>query len=107
MRKSGILLHPTSLPGDLGIGDLGTWAYRFADFLSESGQGIWQILPLGPTGFGYSPYQAYSSIAGNPLLISMQSLADQGWLAREDLQANRSFPGSTIDFGAVLPLKRL
>ena len=106
MRKSGILLHPTSLPGDLGIGDLGTWAYRFADFLSESGQGIWQILPLGPTGFGYSPYQAYSSIAGNPLLISMQSLADQGWLAREDLQANRSFPGSTIDFGAVLPLKK-
>jgi len=106
MRKSGILLHPTSLPGDLGIGDLGKWAYRFADFLSESGQSIWQILPLGPTGFGYSPYQAYSSIAGNGLLISIRSLADRGWLAREDLQKDRPFPDSAVDFEAVLPLKK-
>jgi 4-alpha-glucanotransferase len=106
MRKSGILLHPTSLPGDLGIGDFGRWAYRFADFLAESGQRLWQILPLGPTGFGYSPYQAYSSIAGNPLLISLQFLMDQGWLSPEDLKDTPQFPDSTIDFNAVIPFKR-
>jgi 4-alpha-glucanotransferase len=106
MRKSGILLHPTSLPGELGIGDLGSWAYRFADFLMESGQRIWQILPLGPTGFGYSPYQAYSSMAGNPLLISIQSLVDQGLLLREDLHPLPRFPDSTVDFDAVIPLKK-
>jgi 4-alpha-glucanotransferase len=106
MRKSGILLHPTSLPGDLGMGDLGKWAYRFADFLAESGQRLWQILPLSPTGFGYSPYQAYSSIAGNPLLISLQSLVDQGWLSTEDLKDPPPFPDSAIDFNMVVPLKK-
>jgi 4-alpha-glucanotransferase len=106
MRKSGILLHPTSLPGDMGIGDLGKWAYRFADFLAESGQRLWQILPLSPTGFGYSPYKAYSSVAGNPLLISLQSLVDQGWLAPEDLKDSPIFPDSTIDFDAVIPFKK-
>ena len=106
MRKSGILLHPTSLPGELGIGDLGKWAYRFVDFLAESGQQLWQILPLGPTGFGYSPYQAYSSMAGNPLLISLQFLVDQGWLSREDLISPGVFPDSTVDFSAVIPFKK-
>jgi 4-alpha-glucanotransferase len=106
MRKSGILLHPTSLPGDLGIGDFGGWAYRFADFLAESGQQLWQILPLGPTGFGHSPYQAYSSIAGNPLLINLQFLVDQGWLLPEDLKDTPQFPDSTIDFNGVIPLKK-
>jgi len=106
MRKSGILLHPTSLPGDLGIGDLGRWAYRFADFLAEGRQQFWQILPLSPTGFGYSPYQAYSSIAGNPLLLSTQSLADRGWLSPEDLQGIQKFPDSIVDFDAVIPVKK-
>ena len=93
MRKSGILLHPTSLPGEWGIGDLGKSAYRFADFLAESGQQFWQILPLGPPGYGHSPYQAYSSMAGNPLLLSLQSLAEQGWLEPGDLQEAPRFPG--------------
>jgi 4-alpha-glucanotransferase len=105
MRKSGILLHPTSLPGEWGIGDLGKWAYRFVDFLADSGQQLWQILPLGPPGCGYSPYQAYSSIAGNPLLISIQSLAEQGWLSSEGLGNIPRFSDSSVDFDAVIPLK--
>ena len=105
MRKSGILLHPTSLPGEWGIGDLGKWAYRFADFLAEGGQQLWQVLPLSPTGIGHSPYQAYSSMAGNPLLISLESLAEQGWLAAGDLQGASRFPESTVDFSAVIPVK--
>ena len=105
MRKSGILLHPTSLPGEWGIGDLGNWAYRFADFLTESGQQFWQILPLGPPGCGHSPYQACSSTAGNPLLLSLQSLAEQGWLEPGDLQEAPRFPDATVDFDSVLPLK--
>ncbi len=106
MRKSGILLHPTSLPGELGVGDLGAWAYRFADFLEESGQKIWQVLPLGPTGFGYSPYQTYSGMAGNPLLISIQSLIEQRLLAPEDLREGSRFSSSEVDFEAVIPVKK-
>jgi 4-alpha-glucanotransferase len=106
MRKSGILLHPTSLPGEFGIGGLGVWAYRFADFLLESGQQLWQVLPLGPTGFGYSPYQTYSSMAGNPLLIDLQSLVDLGWLCAEDLRNLPQFPVGSVDFKAVIPFKR-
>jgi 4-alpha-glucanotransferase len=106
MRKSGILLHPTSLPGESGIGDLGGWAYRFVDFLQESGQQLWQVLPLGPTGFGYSPYQAYSSMAGNPLLISLQTLVDRGLLLQEDLRKSPRFPEGTVDFNAVIPFKK-
>jgi 4-alpha-glucanotransferase len=105
MRKSGILLHPTSLPGEYGIGDLGSWAYRFVDFLAESGQQLWQILPLGPPGFGFSPYQAYSSIACNPMLISPQTLLDQGWLSPEDLAGITRFRRSTVDFERVIPYK--
>ena len=70
-RSSGILLHPTSLPGRFGIGDLGPEAYGFVDFLAAAGQRIWQVLPLGPTGYGDSPYQLFSAFAGNPLLISL------------------------------------
>ncbi len=106
MRKSGILLHPTSLPGESGIGDMGQWAYRFIDFLAESGQTLWQILPLGPTGFGHSPYQAYSSVAGNPLLISLRALIDQGWLRAEDLQDIPRLPDHFVDFDAVIPSKK-
>ena len=110
-RKSGLLLHPTSLPGDSGIGDLGPWAYRFADFLAESGQQLWQILPLGPTGFGNSPYQAWSSMAGNPLLINLDTLVEQGWLTAEDLSGAK-LPSSDcsvdcpVDFDAVLRFKQ-
>ncbi|MDR0310337.1 MAG: 4-alpha-glucanotransferase [Acidobacteriota bacterium] len=102
-RKSGILLHPTSLPGDSGIGDFGRWAYRFADFLAESGQQLWQILPLGPTGFGNSPYQTWSSFAGNPLLISLDKLAGEGWLAAEDLPQPAA--ASFVDFDAAAHTK--
>jgi 4-alpha-glucanotransferase len=106
MRRSGILLHPTSLPGAWGIGDFGNWAYRFADFLAAAGQKLWQILPLGPPGGGNSPYQAYSSIAGNPLLISIEMLVERDWLRAEDLQCVPRFPESKVDFDAVTPLKK-
>lgn len=105
MRKSGILLHPTSLPGEWGIGDLGHWAYRFVDFLVESGARLWQILPLGPTGSGHSPYQAFSSMAGNPLLISLHGLAQQGWLSPDDLREVPPFSITNVHYDAVIPHK--
>ena len=79
-RASGILLHPTSLPGPYGIGDLGPEAYKFADFLVAAGQSLWQVLPLGPTGYGDSPYACYSAFAGNTLLISPDQLIKEGLL---------------------------
>ena len=82
-RASGVLLHPTSLPGSHGIGALGTEAYAFVDFLAETGQRWWQMLPLGPTGHGNSPYQSHSSFAGNPLLDRPANLVERGWLAAE------------------------
>src|SRR5215469_7655642 len=81
-RAAGILLHPTSLPSRGGIGDFGPAAYRFVDFLAAARQGIWQVLPLGPLGYGNSPYSSTSAFAGNPLLISLERLADQGWIER-------------------------
>ena len=81
-RASGILLHPTSLPGGCGIGDFGPAAYSFVDFLQESGQKLWQVLPLNPTGFADSPFQCLSASAGNPFLISLEKLAEQGVLAK-------------------------
>jgi len=104
-RSSGILLHPTSLPGRYGIGDLGESAYRFADFLAESGQSLWQVLPLGPPGYGNSPYQCYSSLAGNPLLLSLDLIADEGLLSHEQLHRAPLFPARRVDFGAVIPFK--
>ncbi len=85
-RKSGILLHPTSLPGPDGIGDLGPEAYRWIDFLSKSGTQLWQILPLGPTGYGDSPYQCFSAFAGNPFLVSPILLLEDGLLSSADLK---------------------
>ena len=84
MRKSGILLHITSLPGPGGVGSLGKEAYEFADFLKQSGMSIWQVLPIGPTGYGESPYQSSSIFAGNPLLISLEKLRDEGLLDYAD-----------------------
>jgi 4-alpha-glucanotransferase len=104
MRKSGILLHPTSLPGEWGIGELGRHAYHFVDFLVQSGHQLWQVLPLSPPGADHSPYQAYSSMAGNPMLISLQTLADQGWLSTDDIKETE-FPDSTVDFERVIPFK--
>ena len=100
-RASGILLHPTSLPSRFGIGDLGDEAYRFADFLGASGQSLWQVLPLGPTGYGDSPYACYSAFAGNTLLISPEKLFAEGLLAQEDLDAIPSLPVDEVDFEKV------
>src|SRR5579872_1272789 len=84
-RAAGILLHPTSLPSRGGIGDLGPAAYRFGDFLASARQGVWQVLPLGPLGYGNSPYSSTSAFAVNPLLISLERLADHGWIERSKL----------------------
>jgi 4-alpha-glucanotransferase len=102
MRASGILLHPTSLPGRYGVGDLGDWAYRFVEYLVEAKQSLWQVLPLGPTGFGNSPYQALSSFAGNTLLISLDGLIEDGWLTAEDVADAPAFPETRVDYGAVI-----
>ncbi len=104
-RTSGILLHPTSLPGSFGIGELGPEAYRFADFLAGAGQKLWQVLPLNPTGYGDSPYQCFSAFAGNPLLISFDQLREQGWLSRSDLRDVPRFSEEQADYGAVINFK--
>ena len=92
-RRSGILMHPTSLPGRQAIGSLGPEAFAFIDLLAAAGQSVWQILPLGPTGYGHCPYSCFSAFAGNPLLISLEQLVAAGDLQAEDL----SLPGSTTD----------
>jgi len=104
-RASGILLHPTSFPSRFGIGDLGSEAYKFVDFLKESGQQLWQVLPLGPTGFGNSPYLCYSAMAGNPLLISPEKLRDYGLLTDEDLETFPEFPTDKVDYDGVREAK--
>lgn len=110
-RAGGILLHPTSLPGRYGIGDLGPQAYRFVDWLASTGCKLWQILPLGPTGYGDSPYQCFSAFAGNPYLISFDVLIDDGLLTQADFadmpQLNASHKGtiSRVDFGLLIPWK--
>ena len=104
-RSSGILLHPTSLPGRYGIGDLGLEAYKFVDFLAQSDQQLWQILPLGPTGFGNSPYMSFSTMAGNPLLISLDLLKENGLLSEEDLGEIPDFPSDQVDYEQVIAWK--
>jgi len=103
-RKSGILLHPTSFPGPYGIGDLGESAYRFIDFLEASNQELWQILPIGPTGYGDSPYQAFSSFAGQPLIISPDLLVEMDLLHKDDLIL-KTWDPQKIDFGPVIDYK--
>jgi 4-alpha-glucanotransferase len=103
-RSSGILLHPTSLPGPYGIGDLGPEAYAFADFLKAAGQSIWQVLPLGPTGYGDSPYACYSAFAGNTLLVSPEQLVREGLLTKDnfaDLPGLSEFAAERVDFDVV------
>ena len=104
-RSSGILLHPTSLPGRHGIGSMGKAAYRFIDFLAESGQSWWQVMPLGPTGYGDSPYQSFSAFAGNPMLLSLEWLAEDGLIAQEALDDAPTFPADRVDFGPVIEWK--
>ena len=101
-RASGVLLHPTSLPGPYGIGEIGPEAYRFADFLAATGQHLWQILPLGPTSYGDSPYQSPSTFAGNPLWISFDLLVKDKLLARSQLKNFPVFPADKVDFGPVI-----
>ena len=104
-RSGGILLHPTSLPGQYGIGDLGPQAYRWVDFLAGAGCGLWQVLPLGPTGYGDSPYQCFSAFAGNPFLISPEELLVEKLLYPDDLADLPKFPAEKVDFGWVIPWK--
>jgi len=104
-RRSGVLLHPTALPGPYGIGDLGDEAYAFVDFLARAGQGYWQVLPLSPTGFADSPYQGLSAFAGNPLLISPKKLAEAGHLELHELDGAPPFPANRVEFGRVIPYK--
>src|SRR5438270_13397929 len=107
-RAAGVLLHPTSLPSRGGVGDFGPAAYQFVDFLASARQTLWQVLPLGPVGYGNSPYSCTSAFAGNPLLISLERLAEKGWIAKERLAAEK--PAKRVDYDAVcaykLPLLR-
>jgi 4-alpha-glucanotransferase len=105
-RSSGILLHVTSLPGEHGIGDLGSSAYEFVEFLAQSRQKIWQVLPLGPTGYGDSPYQLFSAFAGNPLLIDLHALQERGLLSVHDLAGASELPRDHVAYGRVIDLKQ-
>lgn len=104
-RSSGIILHPTSLPGPDGIGDLGPEAYRWINYLADSGCSLWQVLPLGPTGYGDSPYQCFSAFAGNPYIVSPVLLLDDGLLLRTDLADRPDFAEEKVLFGEVIQWK--
>ena len=116
-RSSGVLLHPTSLPGRFGIGDLGPSAIAFLDFLAAAGQHLWQVLPLGPTGYGDSPYQCFSAFAGNPLLVSLDRLIEEGLLTEAEAarphagapappSRSSSVAAGTVDYPAVIAHRR-
>ncbi len=104
-RASGILLHPTSLPSNYGVGDLGNNAYQFVDFLESAKQTYWQILPLGPTGYGDSPYQSFSAFAGNTNMISPELLVEDGFLTIEEINQKPDFPVGRVDFGKLYDWK--
>src|SRR5262245_21578598 len=101
-RESGILLHPTSLPGPYGIGEIGLESMRWLETLHAMGQRLWQVLPLGPTGFGNSPYQSLSTFAAGPLPLGLESLAERGLLDRAEVESARRGEG-WVDFGEVIP----
>ncbi|MCR5218234.1 4-alpha-glucanotransferase [Treponema sp.] len=103
IRKSGILLHITSLPSKEGIGTLGSQAFLFCDWLKNAGQKLWQILPLGPTGYGDSPYASFSTFAGNPLMIDFADLVKRGWAKKADVKVPQNIKSSErVDFGALV-----
>lgn len=104
-RKAGILAHPTSFPSPYGIGDLGDGAYRFIDFLAAAKQKIWQVLPIGPTGYGDSPYQSFSSFAGQPLILSPDKLIEMGLLSPADTQCSQEWDPCKIDYGPAIEYK--
>lgn len=104
-RCSGILLHPTSLPGPYGIGSFNQAAYEWVDLLEKTRQTLWQVLPLGPTGYGDSPYQSFSTFAGNPYLISLEDLVKDGLLEQSVLDAAPNFPQDHVDFGWIYTWK--
>ena len=104
-RASGILLHPTSLPGKYGIGEFNDQVYRFIELLAATGQKIWQVLPLGPTGYGDSPYQCFSAFAGNPLLISLDHLVHSKALEAKDLADAPEFDDAQVSYGDVIDYK--
>jgi 4-alpha-glucanotransferase len=104
-RASGILLHPTSLPGPHGVGDLGPEAYRFLEFLHAAGHKLWQVLPLNPTGYGDSPFQCFSASAGNPLLLNIDRFIEKGILSKTDLAGSPVWPLESVDFGRVIAYK--
>ena len=105
-RSSGILLHPTSLPGRFGVGDLGREAYRFVDWLAAAGQSFWQVMPLGPTGYGDSPYSSFSAFAGNTNLVSPEKLVESGLLTDSDIQTAPDAAPERVDYGKVIDYKR-
>jgi len=100
-RRAGVVLHPSSLPGPHGSGDLGPDAYRFVDWLHGAGQTLWQTLPLGPVGAGHSPYMGSSAFAGNPALVALEPLLARGWIAPDSVRSE--FDPLRVDFDAVLP----
>ena len=104
-RSAGLILHPSSLPSDYGIGELGSEAYAWVDGLQEAGITLWQMMPLGPTGYGDSPYQCFSAFAGNPYLISLEVLLEQGLLEERHLDSMPSFESHRVDFGSLIPWK--
>lgn len=104
-RASGIILHPTSLPGPYGIGDLGPAAHTFVDLLRDSGCSVWQVMPLGPTGYGDSPYQCFSAFAGNPLLVSPDLLVEEGLLSPPELEDLPAFEPESVDYSIAIDAK--
>lgn len=104
-RSSGILLHPTSLPGPHGSGDLGPAAYHFADWLAVAGQRLWQMLPLGPVGYGNSPYMGLSAFAGNPMFIDLKELSARGWLSPEELAIIPEFSSRRVDYARMIQFR--
>jgi 4-alpha-glucanotransferase len=106
-RASGVLLHPTSLPGPHGSGDFGREAYHFVDWLVGAGQKLWQMLPLAGIGPGNSPYMSNSAFAGNPLLIDLHELHGQGWLDASDIEPVAGLAAEAIDFAVMHPFRRL
>ncbi|MGQ0646426.1 MAG: 4-alpha-glucanotransferase [Gemmatimonadaceae bacterium] len=103
-RTCGILLHPTSLPSPHGVGDLGPEARQFVDWLEAAGQSLWQVLPLGPTGYGDSPYQCFSAFAGNTMLVSLEDLVEEGWLDATEISGG-SFATGPCGFAAAMQFK--
>src|SRR5438309_12935 len=101
-RSAGVLLHPTSFPGFGGIGTMGPAAYAFVDVLNAMGMRLWQVLPLGPTGYGDAPYSTLSAFAGSPYLIALEPLFESGLLEVGDEAPLRDLPATHVDFGRVV-----